>query len=172
MLLEKNLSKQLFVLVLSYSLWLLVYNTVLIPYTLLDEWIVHLLVVVSCLMLSFFGFDVSTNPAFFLNAISIDHYPGVVISHHCDALSVVVIFIIILCVFSFRKPHLWRFILFGSVVIQFVNILRIVCLSIIFRFHPGWLKFNHDYTFTILVYGVVILMWWWRFRSIDNLKVK
>ncbi len=171
MLLKQHLSRQLFILIVSYSSWLLLYNSLLIPFTFLDEWVIHILVVTSCLILSILGLEVSTNQGVFFQSIAIDDYPGVVISHHCDALSVIAIFIIVLCVFSHQHRFLWRYILSGSVIIQFVNVIRIVCLSLIFRFHPEWLKFNHDYTFTILVYGVVVLIWWWRFRSLDKAQL-
>jgi hypothetical protein len=40
-----------------------------------------------------------------------------------------------------------------------LNVLRIVALAIIMSVNEEWLAFNHDYTFTILVYAYVFALW-------------
>jgi exosortase/archaeosortase family protein len=50
--------------------------------------------------------------------------------------------------------------LLGIIIIHFVNVLRITALAIIVKVNPDWLYFNHNYTFTIVVYSFVFLLWW------------
>jgi exosortase/archaeosortase family protein len=56
----------------------------------------------------------------------------------------------------------WKFATLPLLIlaIEVVNVIRIVSLAIITKYYPQSLAFNHDYTFTIVVYGFVIFLWW------------
>jgi len=40
-----------------------------------------------------------------------------------------------------------------------VNALRVAVLCIVVSINYEWLNFNHDYTFYVIVYGWVFLLW-------------
>jgi hypothetical protein len=44
--------------------------------------------------------------------------------------------------------------------IHLINVLRIAALCIIVTIDYELLNFNHDYTFYVIVYGWVFLLWW------------
>ena len=168
---KSELSRFLFFVVGGYFIWLLLYELVILPFTKIDEYLIHFLVQLSAKILCFFGNVITLNEGSFSHTIVMDGKYSVFVSPNCDALSVVAVFIIVTLSFSGRKKALLYFIPFGAMVIETINLLRIVGLSLIHRFYPGWLKFNHDYTFTIVVYAVVILLWWWWFQKM-NVKLK
>jgi exosortase/archaeosortase family protein len=56
------------------------------------------------------------------------------------------------------KEKLW-FIPLGLLIIYISNLFRIVLLVLIKIHFPGSLNFNHKYTFTVLVYGIIFLLW-------------
>jgi exosortase family protein XrtF len=164
----KSFSKYVLLTLLFYLVWLFFYQFFLLPKTFFDEYLIHSLAIVSGALLQFFGFNVSYNLGPFYHTLKIDYSSGVWISPNCDGLSVVAVFVIVLLSFPGERKRLLYFIPSGAVVIELVNVFRIVCLSIIYRYYPAWLKFNHDYTFTMVVYGVVIWLWWWWFTRYSN----
>jgi len=167
---KSELSKLLFSVVGGYLLWLFLYELVILPHTEIDEFLIHFLVHCSGGIISFFGCGVTFNQDYFSHTIIIDGSYRVFVSPNCDALSVVAVFIIVLLAFSNNKKALFYFIPLGAIIIEVVNIVRIICLSFIHRFYPTWLKFNHDYTFTIVVYAVVIFLWCWWFKRVNVQK--
>ncbi len=77
----------------------------------------------------------------------------------CNAISVMILFISFVVAFTGKfKNTLW-FIPLGMLAIHIINILRIVSLSLIVKYAPDYLAFNHTYTFTILVYAFVFWLW-------------
>jgi exosortase/archaeosortase family protein len=56
------------------------------------------------------------------------------------------------------KHKLW-YLPLGTLSVFYINALRVVGLAIIVSINPDWLAFNHDYTFTIVVYAYVFLLW-------------
>ncbi|MBK9536974.1 MAG: hypothetical protein IPO10_17715 [Flavobacteriales bacterium] len=61
------------------------------------------------------------------------------------------------------------------VIIHLINVLRIIALSIIVTINYELLNFNHDYTFYVVVYGCVFILWYvWvkRFAPLSELKAK
>lgn len=74
--------------------------------------------------------------------------------------------------FIFLLPGDWKkraiFILFGSIIIFFANMLRVVALVNIYQRWPAYLDFNHRYTFTLLVYGVIFGLWMLYVKSLDG----
>lgn len=56
------------------------------------------------------------------------------------------------------KDKLW-FIPSGFLAILVLNIIRIIALCVIYYYTPEYLKFNHKYTFVIIVYGAIFGLW-------------
>jgi exosortase/archaeosortase family protein len=47
----------------------------------------------------------------------------------------------------------------GILIIHLLNIIRVIALTLLAYKAPEYLDFNHTYTFTILVYSVVFILW-------------
>ena len=47
-----------------------------------------------------------------------------------------------------------------GLIIHLINAIRIVALAIIVDVNPDWLYFNHNYTFNIIVYSFVFILWY------------
>jgi exosortase/archaeosortase family protein len=162
---KEGIFKYLFWVIIGYVSWLILYEFWLLPHTLLDEMLIHGLVKSSSFILSILGYSIQNGGDPWLNIIALDYRPGVWISPNCDGLSVVVIYCIVISSFPGTLSRKFVFLFLGSLCVELANVIRIVSLAIIHRNHPEWLKFNHDYTFTIFVYAIVIGWWWLWFKK-------
>lgn len=81
------------------------------------------------------------------------------ISNSCNALSLIVLYIGFLLAYPGNVRNKIVFILSGSILIYFINIIRISALALIGLKAPEWLDFNHHFTFTALVYSIVFILW-------------
>ena len=48
----------------------------------------------------------------------------------------------------------------GNLVIYISNIFRIVCLTLIVHYKQDAFQFHHEYTFSLLLYVIVFMMWY------------
>jgi len=112
-----------------------------------------------------------------IRTIGIDGTHGLWIGDPCNGLTLFALFTgFIIAYPGPLKKKLW-FIPVGIIAIHFINIIRIVALSLIVYYFPDpeVLDFNHTYTFTLLVYGFVFSLWYvWagKLSGIDSMKSK
>lgn len=81
------------------------------------------------------------------------------INEGCNAISIMIIFAAFIVAFSTTWLRTILYILGGWVIIQFMNVLRIVLLNYIFRYHYQYGKAAHDYLFPAIIYGTIFLLW-------------
>ena len=146
----------------SYIAWVHAYEYVIEPYTDFDEWLIHRIVLRSESLMHLGGVQTAEfEDGAYRNHIGIVGNKGVTIGAPCNGISLFVLFIIFILAFP-AKPwsHKFWFIPLGVVLIHFVNCLRVIALASIFYYNSEWLAFNHDYTFTILVYAFVFYLWY------------
>lgn len=93
------------------------------------------------------------------SVILVDNKKVISIADSCNALVLFVIF----AGFVIAYPGKWKvkmwYIPAGLITIYFINVLRISSLALIHIHYPQFLDFNHHFTFTILVYGYIFLLW-------------
>ncbi|MBC7524306.1 MAG: exosortase family protein XrtF [Flavobacterium sp.] len=77
----------------------------------------------------------------------------------CNALSVIILFISFVFAFTGKFGKTIVFILFGSLIIHFFNIVRIALLAMSVYYHPKSQEFLHNIVFPLFIYGVVFLLW-------------
>jgi exosortase family protein XrtF len=77
----------------------------------------------------------------------------------CNALSVIILFISFVIAFSGKWKATVVFILAGSVLIHFFNVVRITLLCLAFYHLPAYSKFMHDVVFPLVIYGLVFILW-------------
>jgi exosortase family protein XrtF len=77
----------------------------------------------------------------------------------CNALSVIILFISFVIAFSGKLKNTIYFIIFGSIIIHFLNITRIALLMVAFYNFPEANFILHDILFPLVIYGTVFILW-------------
>lgn len=145
----------------AYITWYFLYELYLLPKTPVDGYLVDILVKCAESLLRFFGFELSVfDDGEFRNHIAIIGTPGVTVGAPCDGMILMALFAIFIFAYpGENKRRIW-FIPFGLVTIQILNVFRIAALALIVYWNEDYLSFNHDYTFTIIVYSYVFFLWY------------
>lgn len=148
--------------IILYFGWYFLYEFFILPFTNIDEELIDLLVKSAEVLIRLLNFNIHTfNDGLFRNHIAIEGTAGVTVGAPCDGMILMALFTIFVLAYpGENKNRLW-FIPLGLFVIQFMNVLRITALAFIVYWNEEYLAFNHDYTFTALVYAVVFAFWWW-----------
>jgi exosortase family protein XrtF len=159
----KNKTTRFFVFAsILYLSWYLLYEFFIKPHTIIDEKLISLIIANSVFVLKVFGLTVyQRTEDTDMQLIGIDGSHPIWIGSPCNALTLFMFFALFVIAFPGSvKKKLW-FIPLGIVIIHFTNVLRIIGLAIISYKAPQYIEFNHTYTFTILVYGIIFLLWMW-----------
>ena len=77
----------------------------------------------------------------------------------CNALSVIILFISFIIAFTGKFKKTLFFIVLGTLLIHFFNIIRIALLSMAVYHFPQYQDFLHSVIFPLFIYGVVFLLW-------------
>jgi exosortase family protein XrtF len=157
----------------SYLLWYFFYELYLLPHTPIDGYLVDTLVKCAEVLLRISGFDLAVfDDGEFRNHIAIAGTPGVTVGAPCDGMILMALFVIFIFAYpGTNKRRLW-FVPFGLITIQLLNVIRIASLALIVYWNEAYLSFNHDYTFTILVYSYVFFLWYWWSKHSNNMTLQ
>jgi len=153
-----------------YAGWYIIYDLWLKKSGVFDNWIVENIVYSAFKILTFFNYDVNIDH----NKLWIvDAKGSVIIGSGCDGLELYVLFIGFILIFAGSwKNKIW-FIPVGVLVLYFLNVLRVIALTLNGLVSVSLLRFNHKYTFTIILYVVTFLGWmiWVKyFSETSNVK--
>lgn len=77
----------------------------------------------------------------------------------CNALSVIILFISFIIAFTGKWKQTVVFILFGTFIIHFFNVIRIVLLSMAIFHYKQYEHLLHGVVFPLFIYGIVFLLW-------------
>ncbi|MDA0728153.1 MAG: archaeosortase/exosortase family protein [Bacteroidetes bacterium] len=146
--------------VLGYVVWYACYSYWLRPGTLLDEYVIHSMVLSSEWVMTTLGWD-ALPPAQegLRHSLGMAGTGGVIIGDPCDGVVLFALFALFMVAFPGPVRHKLWFIPVGVLLLHGANIARVVALLYIQWWAPGWLQFNHDYTFTVLIYSFVFGLW-------------
>ncbi|MCI5057105.1 MAG: exosortase family protein XrtF [Flavobacteriales bacterium] len=142
--------------------WYLVYELWLHPKTQIDLLIINNLIFFASAILKGMGYELinldHVDPT--IRTIGIDGTHGLWVGDPCNGLSLIALY----AGFIISFPGNWKvklaFIPSGILLIHILNIFRIVGLCLVTLYYPDWLDFNHTYTFKILIYAVIFLLWY------------
>jgi exosortase family protein XrtF len=140
--------------------WQLLYHGVLHPWGGLDRWVINGLVGLASVLLVALGYEMLPEPR-----IDLERYIGVQGGSHlwigdpCDGIPLFAVFAIFIIAFPGPLRHKLWFIPAGILLIHLLNAIRVAALCIVVTISYDWLNFNHDYTFYIVVYGAIFLLW-------------
>ncbi|KUO68642.1 MAG: exosortase XrtF [Lutibacter sp. BRH_c52] len=88
----------------------------------------------------------------------------------CNAISIIILFIAFIVAFAGSFKTTVLYILFGSLLIYFTNIVRIVIISIALYEYPQYQHLLHEIIFPSIIYGMTFLLWFVWIRYFSNLK--
>lgn len=77
----------------------------------------------------------------------------------CNAISIIILFIAFIVAFSSKITTTALYILFGSLLIYIVNIIRIAFITVALYKYPEYQKILHDIVFPSIIYGITFLLW-------------
>ncbi len=77
----------------------------------------------------------------------------------CNSISVIILFISFIVAFASNFKTTFLYILFGSLIIYFSNILRIALITIALVEYPHYENILHDFVFPGFIYGITFLLW-------------
>ena len=147
---------------LAYVVWSVAYEQVIKPRTTLDEVVIQHMVTSTETAFKAIGWPEGTypQPVSHRDRVGVAGHAGVQIGAPCDGVALFALFAIF--ILAFPGPFLRKlwFIPAGIVLLHLANIVRVIVLARIQATSPEWLKFNHDYTWPVLVYGVIFWLWY------------
>lgn len=145
-----------------YVGWFLLYELLIKPRTQLDEKMIGLIISNGAFFLQLFGFKTyraveEDN----MQLLGVDGAHPVWIGTACNAITLFAFFSLFVLAFPGKAKHKLWFIPLGIFIIHICNILRVIGLTMINFYAPEYLDFNHTYTFTVFVYGIIFGLWMW-----------
>jgi len=144
-----------------YLIWFIAYNLFLHPDSQVDYWLINNLTNMAVWVLEHMGYTMMQIPASAdaMGVVGIDGSNGVLIGYACNGLELFALF----AGFILAFPGSWKnkawFIPSGILLIHAVNLMRVLALAIIAYKLPEYLSFNHTYTFTMMMYAMVFVLW-------------
>jgi exosortase family protein XrtF len=153
--------------ILIYIIWYVGYDLWLKKVGSLDNFIVENVVYLTFETLTFFNFNVNLD----YHKIWIDQASmAVIVGSGCNGLELFALFTGFILAFTGSWKHKLWFIPLGILIIHFFNVLRIIALTLNGLFSPSMLRFNHKYTFTIILYCLTFFGWMLWVKYYSNTK--
>jgi len=88
-------------------------------------------------------------------------YAIVGVGNYCLAIQLWVFFVALIVSYSGKWYNKLWFSIIGVLLINLINVLRLVGVVYVAHYYPDYIQFNHDYVFNILVYIFTFFMWMW-----------
>jgi exosortase family protein XrtF len=155
-LLKTPVARFLIKALLLYAAWFLVYELWLHPRQTLDLWVIDITIAMSKWILELLGYTVFTGSE---RLIGIDGVPGLWVGDNCNGLVLFALFTGFVIAYPGPVMRKLVYIPVGILILQILNVIRIVVLAIIQTYSLEMTQFNHTYTFTIIIYGTIFGLW-------------
>lgn len=95
-----------------------------------------------------------------LNAINLSNSPVLRVESGCDGVDLLALYLAFALAFPGPWKHKAWYIPLGLILIHLFNVVRVAALVVIASYSVEVMEFNHKYTFLILVYSFVFLLWY------------
>jgi exosortase family protein XrtF len=141
--------------------WQVLYALVIHPWGALDRWLIDRLTEHAGSLLRALGYELLPEPTGDNSRyIGVQGGSFLWIGDRCDGLSVMVVFALFIAAFPGPSKHKPWFTLLGILAIHLINVVRVAALCIVVTIDYELLNFQHDYTFQVVVYGCVLMLWY------------
>ncbi len=159
---NKALIRFLVSALIIYFGWYLTYTLWLHPWKKLDLAIINNLIFLSSHILTFLNYKLIDYPySESVRTIGIDGSHGLWIGDPCNGITLFALFTGFIIAYPGKIKWKLIFIPSGLIAIHLLNVFRIVGLALITFYFPKYLDFNHTYTFTIIIYSFIFLLWYY-----------
>lgn len=138
-----------------YLIWFIVYKGWLYKDGTIDHFLITHLIRITSFVLKTIGYTIFNEG----RLIGIENSTGLIVSTSCDGFSLFMLFAGFIMAYPGSIRSKFIFIPIGLLIIDLLNIVRIITLVIIVKYSPQWLEFNHSYTFTLIMYMIIFFMW-------------
>ena len=91
--------------------------------------------------------------------IGIDGSGGLWVGDNCNGMTMFGLFAGFIVAYKGSWKVKIPYIILGIICIQLLNVLRFVGLAILDVHSRAWTEFNHTYTFTIIIYAFIFMLW-------------
>lgn len=164
---------------LLFIVWLAAYHQWIKPDGRVDTWLTDQVVNGTRAGLTFMGYQAS-NAVFEQDDIElgrliyIDGEAVVFVADACNGLELMALFAGFLLAFPGPPKYKAMLIPIGTLAIYLLNIGREIVLALNYKFFQQTFDFNHKYTYVLIVYGAIFLVWryWLNHYSIIGKKVR
>ena len=146
-----------------FLLWFVFYYILQVDKHTINKPLSQLVVEQTTWLLSFFDanyhLSIEQRGKYILHTVCYDTKCLVGVGRGCNALELFVLFAGFIMAFPGAVKNKVWYISAGILLIHVLNICRVAALAVIQFKAPQYLDFNHKYTFTFLVYGVIFILW-------------
>jgi exosortase family protein XrtF len=143
-------------ILLLLLLWYCLYNLWLHPNETLDLFVIDKTLSASKWILELLGYSVYTGVD---RLIGVDGASGLWMGDNCNAISLFAQFSGFIIAYPGKIKFKVPYIIMGILSIEVLNIIRVVTLAILDTKSRAWTEFNHTYTFTIIIYAFIFMLW-------------
>ena len=151
--------KFLIYIFLFYLFWYLVYNLWIHPAETVDLFVIDITISIVKWILILFHYTVFTG---YDRVIGIDGTGGLWVGDNCNAIALFALFSGFIIAYKGNWKVKIIYISIGILCIEVLNALRLVALAIMLTYSRALTEFNHSYTFTIIIYAFIFVLWiWW-----------
>jgi exosortase family protein XrtF len=102
--------------------------------------------------------------------VIVNNKPVARIIEGCNAISIIILYISFIIAFKGSFKNTILFIIGGSMLIYYFNIVRIAVISIAIYEYPIYEKILHEVVFPLLIYGLTFLLWFIWVKKFASLK--
>ncbi len=143
-----------------YLVLYLIFEFYIKKHTFIDQRFIAIIINSSDVVLNLIGYNTfKTISDTDYQVLGIDGSDGVWIGSSCNAITLFFLFAVFIAAYpGHQKSKLW-YIPLGLLLIHILNIIRVIILALIAFYNSAYLDFNHTYTFTIIIYGFIFLLW-------------
>jgi len=152
-----------------YLSWLALYEWWIHPMKWADNAVINNSISISRKILGWIGYVTETSGD---RMMRITGTPGLYIGDSCNGISLFALYSIFIIAFPGKIISKFIFIPAGIIIIHLLNVLRIISLAVIETHSYSWTEFNHTYTFTIIIYACIFLLWLFWINKFSGLKKK
>ncbi|MEQ8554274.1 MAG: archaeosortase/exosortase family protein [Cyclobacteriaceae bacterium] len=158
-----------------FVLWVVGYHGFIRPNGRLDHWFSMKVVEFTKNGISILGYNTAyginpdgkgINPRY----IFVDGTPVLSVADGCNGVELIALFIGFFIIF----PGNWRsktvFILLGSIGVFLLNVIREMALAFNYMYFRQSFDLNHKYTFVLIVYGLIFIVWRYWLNNYSFLK--
>jgi exosortase/archaeosortase family protein len=86
-------------------------------------------------------------------------YAYIGVGNYCLAIQLWIFFVALICSYSGKWYNKLWFSVVGVLLINMINVLRLIAVVYAAHANPKYVQFNHDYVFNVIIYIFTFFMW-------------